>query len=158
MKKEYGCLMLKCYFKDWDKCLSLIPDDIVFDDETHSYGKETEPHITILFGFHKEKDNVEKIKKYLLDNIKDPIKYTITGISTFDNPKFTVLKLDVESKELTELNDYFKNNFDHTNEHKIYHPHITLAYIKKEFTNNIPKNFKIKKTITLESKGFKYSA
>ena len=56
-KNEYGCLMvyLDVAKKDWDKLQDMIDDeDLYIDKEDPSYGRETEPHATILFGFHAD--------------------------------------------------------------------------------------------------------
>jgi GNAT superfamily N-acetyltransferase len=156
MRGEYGCLMLACEFKQWEKCLSLIPDNMVFDDEAHNYGKTVDPHVTVLFGFHKDKTDLKKVRG-LAKSLNKPITYKIVGLSKFINPKFTVLKFDVESDELKELNSLFKDNFEYTNEHKDYHAHITISYIKKDKTDSLPEDVKFKAPYELQSSKFVYN-
>ncbi len=156
MQEEYGCLMLACDFKQWEKCLSLIPDDMVFDDKTHDYGKTTDPHITVLFGFHKDKTDLKKVRG-LVKTLNKPIIYKIVGLSKFINPKFIVLKFDVESDELKQLNSLFRDNFEHTTEHKDYHAHITISYIKKDQTNRLPEDIKFKNPYEQQSSTFIYN-
>lgn len=155
MRGEAGCLMLYIDFKDWEKCLNLIPDEMVFNDETKNYGKENEPHTTILFGFDKEKTDIYKIKEYITILDKS-IEFNIVGISTFNNPNFTVFKFDVESEELNQLNKYFKDNFQYKNDHPLYHPHITISYIKNEYQNDLP-TIKFEKGFKFKTNKFKYS-
>ena len=156
MRGEYGCLMLSCDFKSWDKCLSLVPQEFVYDDDTNNYGLTKDPHVTVLFGFHKDSTDVKDVQKYV-ESIGRPIVFNIVGVSRFDNPKFIVLKLDVESKDLEGLNKFFKDKFKYTNEHKVYHAHITLSYIRKEFGDKIPDDFKFKTPYKLSSSKFLYN-
>ena len=52
-KNKYGCVMV--YFdydqKDWDKLQDIIEEEDLYDPkEDPSFGREHEPHATILFG------------------------------------------------------------------------------------------------------------
>lgn len=128
-KYEYGCLMvyLKIAKEDWDDLQDKIEDDDLYQPEDDSsYGREMEPHATILFGFHSDVKD-EDIEKEI-DKIKTP-KIGFKGISSFNNEKFDVLKFDVDSEDMHELNTKFKK-FPHTNNFPDYHPHVTIAYLK----------------------------
>lgn len=52
-------------------------------------------------------------------------------VSSFNNPKFEVLKFDVESEDLHKLNKKF-TKFPFTSDYPEYHPHCTIAYVKKD--------------------------
>lgn len=126
---EYGCLMLYFNIKKWNNITSIINKDDLYkvDDE---YGIETEPHITILYGFHK-KVTADDIFSLYKNNFKlKPIEVKVNGISIFKNKEFDVVKLDVESKILTKLNDIMKK-LPNTSTYPEYHPHITIGYVKK---------------------------
>lgn len=74
-KVDYGCLMLEVNFNNWDNCLKLVSDDMVYDDDKQSFGKETDPHITILFGFDNNTTDKNKLKNLVLNYINNkPIK------------------------------------------------------------------------------------
>ncbi len=155
-KKKFGCLML--YFDDikiWDKIIDLIPNDIVYGTRNDGYGKENEPHVTVLYGFHDDKVNIEDIKK-ITDKIKIPIKVKLDGISIFENKDFDVLKFDISSDELVNLNKKFRENFDYSSDYPDYHPHLTIAYLKKGEGDKIIKQFK-DTDIHLKSSKFVYS-
>ena len=49
---DFGCLMVNVPIKNWDDVLALIDPEDVYDEP--GYGLESEPHITVLYGFHDE--------------------------------------------------------------------------------------------------------
>lgn len=128
-KHEYGCLMvfLDVDKKSWKELQDMIDDEDLYTEEgDSSYGREDEPHVTILYGLHadiKDKDIEEDINE-----IKEP-KIAFKSISSFDNPKYDVLKFDVESKDLHQLNKVFKE-YPFTSNFPDYHPHATTCYLK----------------------------
>ena len=54
-------------------------------------------------------------------------------LSVFSNPgsPFDVLKVDVESPKLHRLNRSLRDGLEHQNDYPDYHPHLTVAYLKK---------------------------
>lgn len=157
-KHEFGCLMLEVPFENWQKVLSKISkEDLYEEEDDDSYGLETEPHVTVLYGLHEEVDE-EKLINFVKEFCKSsPIEIQISKIGVFKNSKFEVLKLDVESITLKALNKALSENFPYTSKFPTYEPHITLAYLKKgtsqkylkELSNPIPKtlnNFVYSKT------------
>ena len=140
-KNEYGCLMfyLDVAKEDWDKLQEMIDDEDLYEPEDDSsYGRETEPHATILFGFHADVPDEDLEKE--IDKIKEP-KIGFKGISSFNNEKFDVLKFDVDSKDMHDLNGKFKK-FPHTNNFPDYHPHVTIAYLKPKTAEKYIKKMK----------------
>jgi len=126
-RTEYGCLMLFFDILNWNKITSVIDKNDIYDKE--GYGIETEPHLSILYGFHYEvtADDVFKLFK---ENMQlKPIDVHVTGISVFRNPEFDVVKFDINSKELTKLNGIMRQ-LPNTTSFPIYHPHITIGYVK----------------------------
>ena len=128
-KHEYGCLMvyLNVNEESWKELQDMIDEDDLYTEEgDSSYGREVEPHVTILYGLHddiEDEDIEEDIKE-----IKEP-KIAFKSISSFDNPKYDVLKFDVDSKDLTKLNKKFKE-YPFTSNFPDYHPHATTCYLK----------------------------
>jgi 2'-5' RNA ligase len=128
-KNEYGCLMIYLDFKkeDWDKIQELIDDEDLYTVKNDpTYGRENEPHVTILYGFHEDIP-YDELEIQIL-KIKKP-RLSIKDVSSFNN-EFDVLKFDIESPSLHKLNDKFRK-FPHTNRYTDYHPHVTIAYLKK---------------------------
>lgn len=125
--RDYSCLMLDLSFlkNEWKE----IQDDIcpceLYDKE--GYGLEDEIHSTVLYGIHtNDKDDVW--------NAIDlrPVNFEIGKLSLFSNPEFDVLKFDIISKDLNDLNKECCRNLDYTNKYKKYHAHATVAYLKKD--------------------------
>jgi 2'-5' RNA ligase len=113
---------------EWDEMQSLIDDEDLYEpkDET-GFGREIEPHITILYGLHNDIPDSDIEKE--IDLLKVP-KLKLGKVSSFSNDKFDVLKFDIESKDLHAANKKFIK-FPFTSDYPKYHPHCTIAYVKK---------------------------
>jgi len=112
---------------DWG--IKKIPDRILYKGKYGlKSGREDDVHITVLYGIYTE--NVIEIKKLLQP--EKPIKIEIEKIDLFiANEKFDVLKLNVLSKELYELNEKLEKSLEHNKKYKKFEPHITLGYVRK---------------------------
>lgn len=128
-KIEYGALMLNVAIPKWKEITDMIDKGDIYDKPT--FGIEHEPHVTILYGFHKEV--TAKEIEDLLKEKHDPtekIKLDLIGISHFETPNYDVVKFDVKSEKLTELNKLMKK-LPYTSDYPDYHPHLTISYVKK---------------------------
>lgn len=140
-KREYGCLMVYLDFETerWKELQGMIDKDDLYSEEGDSgYGLENEPHVTILYGLHgdiEDKDIEEDIDKITTPEVK------VKNISKFDNDKFDVLKFDIDSKDLGELNKTFAE-YPNTNKFPDYHPHMTIGYLKKGKADEYIKKLK----------------
>lgn len=138
-KNEYGCVMVHLDVnKDkWESLLDKIDDEDLYEPEDDpTYGKEKKPHVTALYGLHADipdQDIEEEISK-----IKTP-KIKVDSISAFKNENFEVLKFDIESKDMHEINKNFRQ-FPYTNSYPDYHPHITIAYLKPDKSDKYIKD------------------
>lgn len=150
-KYSYGCLMLKTPFKNWENLTSMIDEEDVFYGEDGSFGIEDEPHITVLYGLHEGIES-EDLKSLVSD--VENVDYKITGVSIFENENFDVVKLDIESDTLHELNERCKS-LPHTSTYPDYHPHMTISYVKPGMGKKYVREFE--NPIELSSNTFKYS-
>lgn len=151
---DMGCLMLSLKFPKFPEfAIKYINPDDIYNDASGQYGYETEPHVTILYGFENDV-NVEDIKKIVL-SLKNPIKVIINKIDIFSTSQFDVIKFNVESNMLRKLYDIMKNNFKNKQTFEKYSPHVTLAYVKKGLGTKYVKQ--LKKPMIFTSKSFKYS-
>jgi len=100
------------------------------------YGREQKPHITVCYGLHdKDPDKV-------IDLVRNfgPIEVTTGEISAFSsNDAYDVLKIDVEGKKLHQLHALIRKNLDVTSSYRVYSPHITIAYVKKDTADSYIK-------------------
>jgi len=130
-KYEYGCVMLKLKVDHWKKdVLSLINEEDIYDED--GFGLEKNAHITLFFGILGDvdyKDVVEKLK----DVEAIPEYVELKNISIFEtNDLYDVVKFDIDDENgmLTSLNNYIEESFPNNKTFE-YHPHCTLAYVKK---------------------------
>ena len=154
---KYGCVMiyLNVEPKDWSVVEDLIDDEDLYlgDGEDSGYGKETDPHVTILFGLHE--DVSDKDVEELIDKITKP-NIELQKASSFKNEKFDVLKFDVESDDLIKYNKMFKT-LPHTDTFPDYHAHCTIAYLKKGTADKYVKLLNDKEAITVKPDKIVYS-
>lgn len=124
-------------FKALEDYVKAIPDDIVYKPEDPQYGKEKHPHITVLYGINPMEEDKAKA---LLRKVPSQVTATLGSITKFETPEFDVLKIDVTSPYLARINKFLRDNVEYSNSYPSYHPHVTLAYLKKgtgnEFVND----------------------
>lgn len=126
---EYGCLMVHLNIPNWYDFLSKINPNELYQTENDRYGLETEPHCTILYGIHSDVNDQDVID--LFSGLKkSDFDLKIDGVDCFYNQEYDVLKLNVQSEKLHELNGLCKS-LPYTSQYPDYKPHITLAYLQK---------------------------
>jgi hypothetical protein len=125
---DYGCMMLYVKLEGIEDIHSKIDKkDLYTDDNDDSYGIEKETHITIKYGFKEDVSDHEVLDICRKSKFGD-IKFN--KISLFENDKFDVLKFDIKSKVLNELNEKI-SKFPNEDKYPEYNAHSTIAYIKK---------------------------
>lgn len=147
LNRKFGCLMLYFNIPNWSKIVGLINQEDVYNEP--GFGIEDEPHVTALFGFHDNEVELDDIKKLSKRIIVRPLPVKVIGISVFssDDKPYDVVKLDIESKELNKLNKRMQK-FPNTSSFKDYHPHMTIAYVKKGLGPKYIREFKNKFFVT----------
>ena len=110
-------------------CKDISKNELYTETGSSKYGIETDHHITVKYGIHSK--NANEIKKIL--NNENSGEITLNKITMFDNDDYDVLKIDVKSNDLTRLNKKISNNTKITDSFPTYNPHITLAYLKKDY-------------------------
>ena len=97
--RNRGCVMMKMKIPNWDEICSIIdPEDIYDPDEDH--GIETNPHVTILYGFYSFV-YVNDILN-ILRTFNEP-KIYLKDIETFEGKDFDVVMIRVESDDKNEF-------------------------------------------------------
>jgi len=155
---DYGCVMvyLDLDTNKWDAIQNMIDVEDIYTGEKDNeggFGREWDPHATILFGIHKDvpDEDVEK----LVNGINKP-EIELQKISTFENELFDVLKYDIESDDLHKLNEKFKT-LSHTTDFPNYHPHATICYLKKGMADKYKKKMKDIEAIMVKPDKIVYS-
>lgn len=108
--------------------LSIPQEDLYVEEEGH--GRELEVHVTIKYGLTT--DNASEVKTATEDYDGKYINGKLGEVSLFEgkDTDFDVVKIDVESEDLHELNKLF-SYLDNEDSHPEYIPHCTIAYVKK---------------------------
>jgi 2'-5' RNA ligase len=129
---SYGCAMI--YLEDcgnalelWNKDMKLID---IPEEDLHEYGREEEPHMTVLYGLHTK--DADEVKKSLLKAGKEYVDFRIAGLGIFENDDFDVLiRHGDECAQVEELREQLIDDLETTIKFKDYKPHATVAYLKK---------------------------
>jgi|TARA_R110000851_G_scaffold47424_1_gene115052 2'-5' RNA ligase len=156
---SYGCVML--FFDigkgNWKKIQSMIDDDDIYTEEgDESYGRENEPHVTILYGLH---DDIPDATIEELVNEITPTKLVLKKISIFENDKFDVVKFDitgVSKGRLEKMNAKFAE-LPHTTDYPDYHPHATIVYVKAGMGKKYVQTLSTEDAITVDCNDVVYS-
>jgi 2'-5' RNA ligase len=124
---DYGCAMLYFDFPQIKDIHAKIAEaDLYTEEGDRTFGIEDEPHCTLLYGLHKE------VTPEMIQEIVKNFKFEACeahNASLFEN-EYDVLKFDIKGTNLHECNEALAK-LPHTNSFPDYHPHMTIAYIKK---------------------------
>lgn len=131
----YGCAMLHFDATPLLKIQDAIkPEDVYKNDsgEGRKFGLEDNFHVTLLYGLH-DGVSLQEVKAALKGIKFGPI--VLHNLSKFDNPEYDVLKFDVRYHNkgenfLSKANESLKK-LPYTSDFPTYHPHATVAYLKK---------------------------
>jgi DNA ligase D-like protein (predicted 3'-phosphoesterase) len=108
-----------------------VADEDIYNEP--GYGREDDPHVTVKYGI--DSGDESDIAKAV--NGIGPGTGKVSSISIFDNSfgddASKVLKLDITSSDLKELNKAITDNIDCPGDGwPSYHAHVTLAYLKPD--------------------------
>lgn len=121
--------------KSW--CNKNIDDKNVYTDpDDPTLGREDNPHITVKYGIHTS------VAKKIRDLITGFGSFDVTlgKISKFESEDYDVLKINVKSKRLHDLNKLINSNLEITDKFPEYIPHLTLSYVKKGSCKDLINN------------------
>lgn len=128
-KHEYASTQVQIPPGAKDKVLAMatkIPDDILSED-----GRESDPHITVLFGI-TEDSSIDKLRAAVAGFGR--VSATLGETSTFENVGYAkdqdVLKVTVTSPDLQRLRKKIEGAVEFETDYPDYEPHCTIAYVK----------------------------
>jgi 2'-5' RNA ligase len=128
---EYSCVMIdlppdmSAKIIAWGR--QQIPNEQLFVDKDGGSGREEEIHVTVKYGLHDAMPN-EALKKIFGSTA--PFEIELAPISLFRNEGHDVVKMEVSSPQLRELNRVITASCDCTDSYPEYKPHVTLAYVR----------------------------
>lgn len=124
---DFSCLMSDFPQEVADEIYQWGIDNIP-DEDLAENGREPHIHVTVKYGIHIS--DPTKVRDHLLN--QKPIKARLGKVSLFDtSDEHDVVKIDVDSPQLHELNGIISGNFETTDTFPDYKPHVTIAYVKK---------------------------
>jgi hypothetical protein len=137
IKKKFSCVMAYVINKKLRNAIlsfyHSIPYEYLFegkDSDGDKYNKLPEPHITILYGITTA--DINAIIKPFEDIHYINYKLEETDFFDVQDKKYMVLKIGVQSNDLDALNNRVKREVGFDSSFKEYHPHMTIAYLKKD--------------------------
>ncbi len=110
-------------------------------------GRETEPHVTALYGLHE--NDPDAVRSIIEDH--SPFEISLGSTSYFPSSgDGDVIKVDIVGRGLHELHKKLQR-LPHTDTHPDYHPHVTLAYVKSGLGHTLSGDDSLKgKTATVD--------
>lgn len=120
--------------------------------EGDEYGLEKEPHVTLVPCLDNDV-KVDDLKP--LVNDLHTYKAMITDVSKFECEDYDVLKCNISSMVMNDTNNRITKKFE-THTEFDYHPHMTIAYMKKGAADKYLQKSLPNLTI-IEPKSFIYS-
>lgn len=130
-RDHYGCLMMETDIDNWKEyhTAGIDKDDVYIKPHDKSYRLETQPHVTVVYGFHEDEIDEETIGSVVKQNMK-PITVPVDEVDIFEGDEYDVVKYNIPvTKELQEYRDLFMK-FPNTQSFPEYKPHMTIAYVK----------------------------
>jgi 2'-5' RNA ligase len=151
---EYGCAMVYYDLPQMKELHdSILEEDIYTEVGDNTYGLENEPHTTLLYGFHNNVDPNE-----VLDTCEkhEFLELKLVNPSCFNSENYDVLKFDItyptrSGAFLHKCNSEL-TKYPHTTSFPNYHPHCTIAYIKKGKGQHYADLFKDKSYLVTPNK------
>jgi 2'-5' RNA ligase len=106
-----------------------VPQEDVFRDPNDpSFGRETEIHVTVLYGLIDS--SPDEVREFVAG--QEQFDVTLGKVNVFDtHGQFDVVKIDAQGEGLFKLNKLLKSNFRYSSNFPTYRPHVTIAYTRK---------------------------
>lgn len=139
--KEYGksstqVTLSKVEAQPFTQLAESIPDaDLYLGEEGKgdsygpNYGREDQPHVTALYGITQ--GDPGPTAKAILAESSGVIRATAGKLSLFHSKDYDVLKVDIESSDLREIENHLRESVPFKSDFPDYKPHMTIAYLKK---------------------------
>ena len=134
-------------------------DSLFLDLNDTSFGREDDPHITLIYGIHTE--NLKEVSDLFDDEKEFECKLGKLDLFT-KNDKFDVLIASVDCEDLHRLNSKMRKYLEATESYPVYVPHVTICYLRKgqgkKYIDNdafVGQKFNINKVLFSSKNGVK---
>jgi len=148
---SYSCAMLNLSPSLAKKIESFAKANIKNEDlftEEGDGGWPEKTHVTVKYGITEEApDGVES----LIGGF-GTVNFKLKDVTKFEAKEYDVLKIDVESPKLREMNKIISDNMETVDTFPKYHPHVTLAYVKKGKGDHLINNSKFNGVVDMVEK------
>lgn len=125
---EYGCVMIEVPVSNWNEITSYIDPEDIYTGGDDTHGIQENPHVTILYGLHKEV--TPEMVKSVFEGFTKDINIEVNGIGIFENNDYDVVKFNVNPDgALQEIHDKL-SELPNSDQFPNYTPHITISYVK----------------------------
>jgi 2'-5' RNA ligase len=131
---DYSCLMARMPDPIAAKVRSIaeaIPPEFIYNTLDGERGKAKDVHVTVLYGIHTT--NIDEVLPLVAGMA--PLRATLGRTSAFYNPECIALKVNMQSRDLVNLNNLIRRSLQYTSIYPNYIPHVTIAYLKKDDKN-----------------------
>ena len=150
-KKEdlFGCIMMDAKIDNWEEYHldGISDDDLYLKPYDQSYGKEEQPHVTIIFGLIEEEIIPQGVADMIEANMQ-PLILPVDEIGIFEGDEYDIVKYNLHvTPQLQRYRDLFMK-LPNVQEFPEYTPHITICYVKpglgKKYERKLTNPFKVK--------------
>lgn len=124
---DFGCSMVYFDCPGLAKIQQKLNPDDLYVEDGDQYGVETDHHVTLLYGLHSNEIQESDVMRISANQIP---AIRLANASIFESEKYDVLKFDADCPRLHEINKEL-SKLPHTTNFPDYHPHATVAYLKK---------------------------
>jgi len=114
---------------DWGQYY--IPDmELYWKPDDSSFGRQYQIHVTVKYGLHT--NNPLDILRLAQSKRVTPFLVHLGKVNIFDeSSNYDVVTIECSGEGLIALNDLVSSSFINSDTHPEYHPHATVAYVKK---------------------------
>ena len=146
------CVMLLLDAPKWDDLKARFEEeDLVKGISYCPTGFETEPHITLHYGFRSDTEK-DQLKSWLVEWFEhfDSLEFNTKVIDLFENEDYDVVKFNMEHMRSLLLPPLkaLKSEIDYVDNYPNYNPHMTIAYVNSgtgnKYTDDLVAPMKIR--------------
>ena len=131
---DYSCLMARMpdpIASNVQSIAAAIPPEFIYQTPDGERGRAKDIHVTVLYGIHTT--NLDEVLPLVAGMA--PLRATLGRTSAFYNPECIALKVNMQSRDLVNLNNLIRRSLQYTSIYPNYIPHVTIAYLKKDDKN-----------------------